>query len=593
MSFFDAGTPLGDPIEVGALGTAIRGAVKAQQANASAKEGRSALALGSAKSCFGHTEGAAGLTGVLFGLQELSQNLRPSVMNLRNTNPYIQAAFTDWEKSHRITASVPRCNAPSSFNSANPRVVGTSSFGMSGVNAHAILSHAVPAERLQQQISTVTWRRTRTWPVMRPFALIPSATVGANGQPTFAIDFPPPQQFLLRILVQYGRPHLGLASMLEIAASCLALAQTDSPGLSDGSAIFKSALMTAALDLRSKNGTVANASRLGPPPLTCRLDKQEGWLAIQSDGGRHFIGHVGTAWNELAKGAVRGKGARGLGRHGVVGRVVAPRCLRCFKAMRNGRGGNQGEFAALAAQRAEAWTPGYVLPAAAVESAWQIGASRGLDRASVAVACKGLLAGVNGNSTVQMPEFAYAERSKGDAGEGSVGNFAISGPLARPSTRFKEVTFRSLVRTVPPEVPVPPPLVLEWRHIAAGNYKEPEAPTTWVFLSDAHVDLASILRQDTDSICCVCLVYSDSYDGEAVREGNVVRCGPISVQGALVAANPDHVFVLSAFPPGPGDLWPHTPRLIRILQNVVECVCTPLMFSFVKDANPGPWRQIV
>lgn len=44
------GTPLGDPIEVGALGQAL------------ANSQGSAI-LGSVKACYGHTEGAAGLTG--------------------------------------------------------------------------------------------------------------------------------------------------------------------------------------------------------------------------------------------------------------------------------------------------------------------------------------------------------------------------------------------------------------------------------------------------------------------------------------------------------------------------------------------------
>lgn len=48
------GTPLGDPIEVSALGNAISG-VRGALARAAA--------MGSVKACYGHTEGAAGLTG--------------------------------------------------------------------------------------------------------------------------------------------------------------------------------------------------------------------------------------------------------------------------------------------------------------------------------------------------------------------------------------------------------------------------------------------------------------------------------------------------------------------------------------------------
>ena len=51
------GTPLGDPIEVSALGAALAGPRGAAARPA---------AMGSVKACYGHTEGAAGITGAAF-----------------------------------------------------------------------------------------------------------------------------------------------------------------------------------------------------------------------------------------------------------------------------------------------------------------------------------------------------------------------------------------------------------------------------------------------------------------------------------------------------------------------------------------------
>ncbi len=48
------GTPLGDPIEVNALGAALGSGTDSR---------RSHVAIGAVKSCYGHTEGTAGLTG--------------------------------------------------------------------------------------------------------------------------------------------------------------------------------------------------------------------------------------------------------------------------------------------------------------------------------------------------------------------------------------------------------------------------------------------------------------------------------------------------------------------------------------------------
>ncbi len=53
VSIHGTGTPLGDPIEVGALGQALKG---------TSGNGGTVLML-SSKACFGHTEGTAGLSG--------------------------------------------------------------------------------------------------------------------------------------------------------------------------------------------------------------------------------------------------------------------------------------------------------------------------------------------------------------------------------------------------------------------------------------------------------------------------------------------------------------------------------------------------
>jgi acyl transferase domain-containing protein len=57
------GTPLGDPIELGALGQAL-GFIGERTTRAAPHR----PLLGAVKSCYGHTEGAAGLTGALLAV---------------------------------------------------------------------------------------------------------------------------------------------------------------------------------------------------------------------------------------------------------------------------------------------------------------------------------------------------------------------------------------------------------------------------------------------------------------------------------------------------------------------------------------------
>ena len=64
VSVHGTGTPLGDPIEVGALGQGLGsgGSRKQQQGHSSGPGGRPLMLL-SNKACYGHTEGTAGISG--------------------------------------------------------------------------------------------------------------------------------------------------------------------------------------------------------------------------------------------------------------------------------------------------------------------------------------------------------------------------------------------------------------------------------------------------------------------------------------------------------------------------------------------------
>ena len=79
MAVHGTGTPLGDPIELGALSQALpyRGSQRAER-----------LTIGSAKSCFGHSEGAAGVTGSLLAVQALRQQVpSPAMLPLVACSP--------------------------------------------------------------------------------------------------------------------------------------------------------------------------------------------------------------------------------------------------------------------------------------------------------------------------------------------------------------------------------------------------------------------------------------------------------------------------------------------------------------------------
>jgi len=130
------GTRQGDPIELRALGTVLG-------------EGRAddrPCRVGSVKTNLGHSETAAGITGLIKAALCVRHRQLPASLNFRTPNPSIDfvglklAVQTDLEP-------FPRADQPA--------VVGVSSFGFGGTNAHVVLTESPqppPPPRYGQQL---------------------------------------------------------------------------------------------------------------------------------------------------------------------------------------------------------------------------------------------------------------------------------------------------------------------------------------------------------------------------------------------------------------------------------------------------------
>ena len=125
------GTIAGDPVEVTALGNVL----------STGRPPERAWYIGSVKTNFGHTEGAAGIAGLIKTALVLKHRVVPANLHLQELNPAIA-----WNEYPLV---IPR-ELTLLGQDSGPAVAGVSAFGISGTNAHAVLTEAPPREHANE-----------------------------------------------------------------------------------------------------------------------------------------------------------------------------------------------------------------------------------------------------------------------------------------------------------------------------------------------------------------------------------------------------------------------------------------------------------
>lgn len=131
-----AGTPLGDPIEVGAA-LAVFTTCSKQQPGLQ----RRVLQLAAAKSALGHAEPAAGAVGMLRAMHGLHSGAAAGILHLTALNPHVVDAL-EQQPAGRRALWMPRacgCTVSQGSGGSGKGVAGISGFAFQGTNAHVLL----------------------------------------------------------------------------------------------------------------------------------------------------------------------------------------------------------------------------------------------------------------------------------------------------------------------------------------------------------------------------------------------------------------------------------------------------------------------
>src|ERR1700733_14683457 len=127
------GTTAGDPVELAALGNVL---------SPDRLPGETCY-IGSVKTNFGHTEGAAGIAGLIKAALVLKHRRVPANLHLQELNPAI--AWNDYPfVIPRKLTHLPQ--------DSGPAVAGVSAFGIAGTNAHAVLTEAPNRENADDAV---------------------------------------------------------------------------------------------------------------------------------------------------------------------------------------------------------------------------------------------------------------------------------------------------------------------------------------------------------------------------------------------------------------------------------------------------------
>ena len=164
LEMHGTGTSLGDPIEVGAALAVFSGRA-------------ATLRLTAAKSRVGHSEAAAGASGIAQAAVQLVNASSAAIVHLRSINPLVASLVQAHVGAGNSQPLLPRQYSQHPAAASSPLAsTGVSAFAFQGTNAHALLCQQdLPTSSIHAAANSSPgqrWLRQRLWFAPRPHSLL-------------------------------------------------------------------------------------------------------------------------------------------------------------------------------------------------------------------------------------------------------------------------------------------------------------------------------------------------------------------------------------------------------------------------------------
>jgi acyl transferase domain-containing protein/NADPH:quinone reductase-like Zn-dependent oxidoreductase/acyl carrier protein len=387
LQMHGTGTALGDPIELGAAAAVFF-------SKGSGGSGRALpLTVAADKAAVGHTEPAAGLTGVLHAAAAARSGSYSPILHLSSLNPYLVGTLGNLPAA---AMQLPRQPHGRPVVAAEQQLVsGISSFAFQGTNAHIVISQppgpgtAAAHAAVQQLQRQQQWQRRRLYVVPPAHALL-SYGSRAGAEVVLSAALGRPQLLYLMDHRVNGRAILPAAAYLEMALGAgHVLLGASSTSSSSGSkqlglgnvavaaplllplqaADVRQLQLTVAIDLSSGACRIASATS-GSSSITLHITGQLAAVALSEDSG-HSSSNAATFDRVCAAGLQPLPTSQVYGDLAAAGLQYGP----AFRLLRNIKASQGTAAAQVQPGMALCQTGGHLVHPAVLDNAFQLGAA--------------------------------------------------------------------------------------------------------------------------------------------------------------------------------------------------------------------------